>query len=476
MINKIIPVILAGGSGTRLWPLSRKSYPKQFSQITEELSLFQQTALRVTQEKEMNFSNPITLTNSDFRFIVSEQLQSVNIDPGPIIIEPISKNTAPAILVSSLVALKEDPNAVLLVMPSDHIIKNRKNFHAMINEGMREVSKGNIVLFGIEPSRPETGYGYLRLDEGATEFPKKVTKFLEKPQKEKAVKLIEQGNYLWNSGIFLFRAKDIVKSFQKIVPDLKKNVEKSLDKSKNDLGFLRLDKEHWSRCENISMDYAVIEKSRNLTCLKLDNGWSDLGDWESVWAESRNSKDDVVLSGNSKAFFCQNSLLRSEDKSKLLIGLGLENIVAVSTSDAVLVANKERAQEVKYVVEKLKQENIPQAEVFPKDHRPWGWFESLIVACRFHVKKILVKPGQSLSLQSHRFRSEHWVVVEGTAKVTKGEETMLLTEGQSVYIPLGEKHRLGNPGKASLVIIEVQTGTYLKEDDIVRYEDQYARK
>lgn len=474
-MKSIIPVILAGGSGTRLWPLSRKSYPKQFSQIVSENSLFQQSALRLTSSKRIKFEPHITLTNSDFRFIVSQQLQAVGIDPGPILIEPESKNTAPAILLASLFACRENNDAVLLVTPSDHVFLDTNEFHDAVSLGLKETEAGKMVTFGIQPTHPETGYGYLELETVISNTVVNLVSFVEKPDKAKAIEMLTLGNYLWNAGIFLFRAKDMISAFKRYSPNLLSTIQKALEKAKPDLGFLRLDTEAWSCCENISIDYSIMEKAENLSVVPLSAGWADLGDWDAVWEKMGPDDNGVSLSSNAYALECSNTLLRSESKNQIIFGLGLKDIIAISMPDAVLVAHKDMAQDVKKVVANLKAKSICQAEVFPKDHRPWGWFERLGISDRFQVKRICVHPGAAISLQSHHHRSEHWVVVEGTAKVTVDNEVKLVTEGQSVYIPLGAIHRMENPGKLPIILIEIQTGTYLGEDDIIRYEDVYSR-
>ncbi|MFL2787528.1 MAG: mannose-1-phosphate guanylyltransferase/mannose-6-phosphate isomerase [Paracoccaceae bacterium] len=474
-MTKIIPIILAGGSGTRLWPLSRKSYPKQFSNLVGNQTLFQQSALRLLSSDLIAFSQPVILTNSDFRFIVADQLQEVGIDPGHILIEPVGKNTGPAILAASLFALKNDPDAVLLVAPSDHVILDEAEFHAAVNLGLSEAKSGKIVTFGITPDRPETGYGYLELVSISNNNPVKLKRFVEKPDLNTAQDMLDSKNYLWNSGIFIFRANDIVNAFKMYTPNLLTPVRSAIENGQPDLGFFRLDPAAWAECQNISIDYAVMEHADNLIAVPLSAGWSDLGDWSAVWKEQGPDNKGIVASQNVTEIECQNVLLRSESDSQHLVGLGLKDIVAIAMPDAVLVAHKDSVQDVKQVVIKLKENGIQQAEVSQKDHRPWGWFEILVTQGRFQVKRILVNPGAALSLQSHNHRSEHWIVVEGTIRVTVDDKIQLLTEGQSVFIPSGAVHRMENPGKVPMILIEVQTGAYLGEDDIIRYEDIYSR-
>ena len=476
-MSKLYPVLLAGGSGTRLWPLSRKSYPKQFSNLIGDKTLFQSSALRLKSSSILDFAPHITLTNADFRFIIVEQLQEIGIDPGPILIEPEAKNTAAAILAASIFSHDRDENAILLVAPSDHVIPDTAAFHEAIKVGLSHVQNHQMVTFGIKPTHPETGYGYLELskdlidDFGTADL----TKFVEKPNLQKAKEMLEAGHYLWNAGIFLFRAQNMIDAFQAYAPDTLDLVSQAVEDASVDLGFLRLVADPWSEIEDISIDYAIMEKAQNLVAVPYASKWSDLGGWDAVWSESKPDASANVTSETAHAIDCSNSLLRSESSGQQIVGIGLNDIMAIAMPDAVLVAPKERAQDVKKAVELLKSKDIAQAEIFPKDHRPWGWFESLALGERFQVKRICVKPGAALSLQSHKRRSEHWIVVEGTAKVTIADEVKLVTQGQSVYVPLGAKHRMENPGKLPMVLIEVQIGTYLGEDDIIRYEDVYAR-
>ena len=476
-MSKIYPVLLAGGSGTRLWPLSRKSYPKQFSKLIGDKTLFQSSALRLTTSNTLDFAPHITLTNSDYRFIIGEQLQEVGIDPGPILIEPEAKNTAAAILAASIFVHSEDENAVLLVAPSDHVIPGTEDFHAAIKVGLSHVQNQKMVTFGIKPTHPETGYGYLELakdpidDNGTSDL----EKFIEKPDLQDAKQMLEAGHYLWNAGIFLFRAQDMIDAFRTYAQGTLDLVSKAVTDASEDLGFLRLAPEPWSELKDISIDYAIMERAQNLVAVPYASKWSDLGGWDAVWAECEPDALGNVTSETAHAIECSNSLLRSESSGQQVVGIGLNDIMAIAMPDAVLVAPKDRAQDIKKAVELLKAKEIAQAEIFPKDHRPWGWFESLALGERFQVKRICVKPGASLSLQSHNHRSEHWIVVQGTAKVTIDEDVKLVAEGQSVYVPLGAVHRMENPGKLPMLLIEVQIGTYLGEDDIIRYEDVYAR-
>ena len=477
-MTKVYPVLLAGGSGTRLWPLSRKSYPKQFSNLLGHQTLFQQSALRLTSSDIVEFAPHIALTNSDYRFIVAEQLQSVGIEFGIILIEPEIKNTAPAILAASIHAIANDPNAVLLIAPSDHLIPETEAFHRAVRMGLDQVKNGKFVTFGITATYPETGYGYLETSSTDNEdySYRLVSRFIEKPDLINAERMLKSGNYLWNAGIFLFKAEEMIQAFKRLEPSTLNLVKSAVSDAKVDLDFLRLDPQAWSRLNSDSIDYAIMERADNLVAIPYSSKWSDVGGWDAVWSESQKDKNGNALSDGAHALDCENSLLRSENSSQQLVGLGLENIIAITMPDAVLVANKDRAQDVKKVVNRLKENCVQQAEVFPKDHRPWGWFESLILCDSFQVKRICVNPGAALSLQSHNYRSEHWIVVEGTAKVTIEGEISFLTAGQSLYVPLGAKHRLENSSELEMVLIEVQIGTYFGEDDIVRYEDNYHRE
>ncbi|RJL00527.1 mannose-1-phosphate guanylyltransferase/mannose-6-phosphate isomerase [Paracoccus aestuarii] len=473
-MTTITPVLMAGGSGTRLWPVSRKSFPKQFAALVGDETLFQASARRLSGE---GFADPVVMTNSDFRFIVAEQLEQAGIQAGRIVIEPAGRNTAPAILAAALMVAETDAQGMVLVAPSDHVIPDAAAFAAAVAEGTGPAAEGRIVTFGITPDRPETGYGYLELA-GAGAGPQPLARFVEKPDADRAARMLEAGNFLWNAGIFLFRADVMIQAFRDHAPHYLDPVQASLSGAQTDLGFLRLAKQPWLEVEDQSIDYAVMEKADNLTVVRFSGRWSDLGGWDAVWREALDrtpSAEGVVCDDNSTAIDCHDVLLRSDSDDLKVVGIGLRDVMVVATSDAVLVADRGRAQEVRKAVTALKQTRAKQAESFPRDHRPWGWFETLALADRFQVKRIVVKPGAALSLQSHVHRSEHWIVVSGTARVTVDDSVTLVTENQSIYVPLGAVHRMENPGKVPMVLIEVQTGSYLGEDDIIRYEDVYSR-
>lgn len=474
---EIHPLVLCGGSGTRLWPLSRKSYPKQFVQLIGDRSLYQRCAERMTGTRgAVTFAAPTILTGSDFRFVVTEQLQDIGIDPGAILIEPEGRNTAPAVLAAALHIAKTSPEALLLVAPSDHILPDADAFAAALELAAGAALNGDLVTFGIAPSYPETGYGYLKLagthDKDAAY---KLERFVEKPDQATAEQMVADGGFLWNAGIFLFAAKDIISAFERHAPDLVTPVRAAVEQGEPDLGFLRLAPKPWAEVQNISIDYAVMEKADNLSVVPFRGSWSDLGSWSAVRDQSEIDSDGVACAGPVTAIDCKNSLLRSEHPDQELVGLGLDGIVAIAMPDAVLIADINRTQDVKLAVQSLAAKGARQAEALPIDYRPWGHFETLVLGERFQVKRIVVKPGASLSLQSHHHRSEHWIVVQGTAKVTVDDTVKLVSENQSVYIPLGAVHRMENPGKVDMVLIEVQTGSYLGEDDIIRYEDVYSR-
>ena len=469
----IHPVILCGGSGTRLWPSSRKAFPKQFSALIGPESLFQQTLRRFSGP---GFAEPLILTNDDFRFLVRDQASAIGLEDARIVLEPAARDTAPAILTAALM-LEETPEALMLVAPSDHLIERPEAFLAAVQAGVVAAEAGRLVTFGITPDRPETGYGYLELS-AAPEPGQAValSRFVEKPDVERAAEMIADRRHLWNAGIFLFRVANILAAYEAHAPELLAPCRAALSGACRDLGFLRLEVGAYGGIAGQSFDYAVMEKAEEIAAIPVEAGWSDLGSCTALFDVLPADADGVVTDGAVTALDCQDTLLRSEEDNIHLVGLGLKNIIAVAMRDAVLVADRAQAQQVKEVVARLRRAGVAQADDYPRFYRPWGWYETLCLSDRFQVKRIMVKPGGILSLQSHVHRAEHWVVVQGTARVTVGEEVKLLSENESVYIPLGAVHRMENPGKVPMYLIEVQTGSYLGEDDIERYEDIYDRR
>ena len=476
MTNLIHPVLLCGGSGTRLWPLSRKSHPKQFVKLLGDESLFQASALRMSGA---SFGAPSVVTGSDFRFMVVEQLASIEIEPQIILIEPFARDTAAAVCAAAVALDAQKGNSLMLVSPSDHVITDAKRFRATVEAAIPTANQGQIVTFGILPDRAETGYGWLglssKLSDNFAPVAQPLSSFVEKPQAEAAEALLRGGMHLWNAGIFLFSTSTILTSFEQHAPQTLNEVRNAFSAADTDLGFTRLAADPWSRLEDISIDYAVMEHAPNLSVMPYGGYWSDLGDWQAIWREGEEDSFGVVANGSSTALDCKNTLLLATSETQELVAMGLNDIITVAMPDAVLVAHKDRAQDVKTAVAKLKEKGAAQAETLPRDNRPWGWYESIALGPRFQVKRIVVNPGGILSLQSHNHRSEHWIVVEGTAKVTIDKDITIVNENQSVYIPLGAIHRLENPSKLPLTLIEVQTGSYFGEDDIIRYEDAYAR-
>lgn len=469
----IHPVILCGGSGTRLWPSSRKSFPKQFSNLVGDKSLYQQTLTRLSGPV---FGDPMVLTHADFRFIAREQAEAIGLMDAQIVLEPVGRDTAPAILVAALMN-EANPDDLLLIAPSDHLIERPDAFVKAIEIGAKAAASGKLVTFGITPDAPETGYGYLELGEQpAPGQASDLVRFVEKPDAKRAAEMLGSGRHLWNAGIFLFRVRDILEAFQTHAPDMIAPCRDAIEQGGDDLGFLRLDPKSYENVRAQSIDYAVMEKASGISVVPVEAGWSDLGSWASLHGALVQADDGVLCDGDVTAIDCENSVLRSEDPNVHLVGLGLKNIVAVATRDAVLVADMAKSQQVKQVVQTLRAQKAPQADDYPQFHRPWGWYETLCISDRFQVKRIMVRPGGILSLQSHVHRSEHWVVVAGTARVTVGDKVQLLGENESVYIPLGAVHRMENPGKVPMYLIEVQTGAYLGEDDIQRFEDVYDRE
>jgi mannose-1-phosphate guanylyltransferase / mannose-6-phosphate isomerase len=476
MTHLIHPVLLCGGSGTRLWPLSRKSHPKQFVKLLGEESLFQASARRLFGA---GFAAPSVVTGSDFRFMIVDQLAAIEIVPQNILIEPSARNTAAAICAAAVALDAQNGDSLMLVAPSDHVIPDAKQFRSTVAAAAKTALDGQIVTFGIRPDRAETGYGWLELTAPlASDFDpvaQPLKSFVEKPDAETAEALLRNGMHLWNAGIFLFSTSTILGAFAELAPETLTKVGDAFSLAESDLGFTRLAAGPWSGLGDISIDYAIMESATSLSVMPYGGLWSDLGDWQAVWREGDADGAGVVTSGPATALNCKNTLLQATSDTQQLVAMGLEDIIAVAMPDAVLVAHKDRAQDVKIAVAKLKAKGATQAETLARDYRPWGWYESIALGPRFQVKRIVVNPGAALSLQSHNHRSEHWIVVEGTAKVTIDDDVKTVTENQSVYIPLGAVHRMENLGKLPLTLIEVQTGSYFGEDDIIRYEDVYAR-
>lgn len=472
----IIPVILSGGSGTRLWPLSRESYPKQFISLLDHTSLFQATLTRVRQ---VTRKSPVIVTNNQHRFIVAEQLRKTNESEATILLEPTGRNTAPAIAAAAIhaLAVETDPDCLLLVLPADHNIEQTERFARAVETGRRAALNGKLVTFGIVPSRPETGYGYIRAsrsgltDSGEAAMP--VEEFVEKPDLATARQYLESGGYYWNSGMFLFRADRYLQALEKFAPEMLALCKQAVNDGQKDLDFFRLDEAAFSQCPADSIDYAVMEKTDDACVVPLDAGWSDVGAWSSLWELSASDDDGNVTEGDVITHDTVNSYIHSDHR--LVATTGVKDLIVVETADAVLVADKHSAQDVKNIVAELHAEGRCERMVHRKIYRPWGKFDSVDAGERFQVKRITVNPGATLSLQKHHHRAEHWIIVSGTAEITCDDKIRLLTENQSTYIPLGSVHRLANPGQIPLEIIEIQSGSYLGEDDIVRFSDHYGR-
>jgi len=471
--SDIHPVILSGGSGTRLWPMSRAHLPKQFLPLTTANSLLQEAVQRVADLAR--FAAPLFLANDEHRFILAEQVRSLDISPQAIVLEPFGRNTAPAACVAALSLVASDPDALMLVMPSDHVIADLPAFYTAIDRAAAAARTGRLVTFGIEADRPETGYGYIKRGAGLAgiEGVFELGAFVEKPDKAHAESYLAAGDYLWNSGIFLFPAALFLSELQRLQPDTVAACRAALKTAKRDIDFLRLDKDAFAKAENKSIDYAVMEHTEHAAVVPVSMGWSDAGTWDALWRLSVQDQDQDVRIGDVVTQDTKRSYLRAEHG--LLVTLGVEDLIVVATGDAVMVAHRDRAEEVSALVKRLQRDGRPEATTNPIVHRPWGSFRSIHNGDRVQVKHITVKPGAKLSLQMHHHRAEHWVVVSGTAKVVRGNEEVILHEDQSTYIPIGTPHRLENPGKIMLHVIEVQSGSYLGEDDIVRFEDSYGR-
>ncbi|MBA0394977.1 mannose-1-phosphate guanylyltransferase/mannose-6-phosphate isomerase [Stenotrophomonas maltophilia] len=466
-MTPIVPVILSGGSGTRLWPLSREAYPKQFLPLVGDDTMLQATWKRVAS---IAGAAPIVVANQEHRFMAAEQLRECKALPQALILEPVGRNTAPAIAIAALQALAGGNDALLLVLPSDHVVRNEAAFHAAVKQAAVAAEAGKLVTFGIVPTAAETGYGYIKAAIG--EGVRAVDRFVEKPDQATAEKYVASGEYYWNSGMFLFKASRYLKELETLQPAILAACRAALDKAARDSDFIRLDAEAFAASPNDSIDYAVMEKTADAAVVPLDAGWNDVGSWSALWEVSDKDADGNACHGDVIALDCKDSYAYG---NRLIAMVGLQDVVVVETDDAVFVGHKDRVQDVKTIVTQIKRDGRSEAAAHRKVYRPWGAYDSIDNGARFQVKRITVKPGATLSLQMHHHRAEHWIVVSGTAEVTRGDEVILLSENQSTYIPLGVTHRLKNPGKLPLELIEVQSGSYLGEDDIVRFEDQYGR-
>ena len=510
----ITPVILSGGTGSRLWPLSRELYPKQLLPLVSEATMLQETQLRLNGLE--NLLAPLVVCNESHRFMVAEQLRQAQVPAGAILLEPVGRNTAPAVAVAALQAQKTGDDPVLLVLPADHVIVDGETFRNAVLHGAEFARAGKLVTFGIVPTKPETGYGYIRADRACHLFENRhlslvtshlqktkdqgqmtddptaqavvtndqgpmtndatafqVAKFVEKPDLPTAESYLASGDYFWNSGMFMFRASRYLEELEKFAPQMLACCREALEKAQTDLDFVRLDAEAFAACPKDSIDYAVIEKTDEAVVIPLDAGWSDVGSWSALWEVGTTDLDGNVVRGDVLTHDSRNCYLHAT--GRMVAAVGLEDHVVVETADAVLVARRDRAQEVKAIVDRLKEQGRGEALLHRKVNRPWGAYECIDASERFQVKRITVNPGASLSLQMHHHRAEHWIVVKGTARITRGDEVLVLSENQSTYSPLGVPHRLENPGLIPLELIEVQSGAYLGEDEIVRFEDRYGR-
>lgn len=470
---KISPVILSGGSGTRLWPMSRESYPKQLLPLTAERSLLQETAGRA--HNSGRFAAPTVVCNAEHRFIVAQQLRDIGEQPRAILLEPVGRNTAPAAAIAAIMLAREDEDALVLLLPSDHAVTDRIAFQSAVSTAAGAALDGALVTFGIKPGGPETGYGYIRRGEALKGHNGcfSVGEFVEKPDLETAKSYLATGGFDWNSGMFLFTARRYLEELDRFEPEIVAQCNKALDTAETDLDFIRIAEAPFAACPSKSIDYAVMEHTEQAAVVPADMGWSDVGSWTALWDDGNKDGSNNVVVGDVLAFDSSGSYLRSE--GPLITALGVQDLVVVATADAILVMPKDRAQDVRTIVDALKTRGREEATMHPRVHRPWGYYQTVHEGERFQVKRITVNTGASLSLQSHHHRAEHWIVVNGAATVRRGNEEFVLNENESTYIPPNTLHRLENPGKMPLNLIEVQSGSYLGEDDIVRYEDNYGR-
>ena len=466
----IVPVVLAGGSGTRLWPLSRRLQPKQFIELIGENTLFQEAVLRLPK----SIGDLLVICNEDHRFLAAEQLRQINRSATSIILEPVGKNTAPAITLAALKSIKGNENNILLVLSADHLIQNIEKFHQAIESAKKQAENNKLVTFGIVPNKVETGYGYIKADVSQDKDYCNINEFVEKPDYKTAQKYVDSGKYFWNSGMFMFKASVFLEELEEYEPEILSTCKKSYQNEYHDLGFIRLNEEEFLNCPSQSIDYAVMERTKNAVMVRLDAAWSDVGSWSALSDSQPKDKNNNIVVGDVVLKKVNNSYIHSASK-RLVSAIGVSDLIIVDTEDAILVTNKDHLQYIKNIVEQIKDSNRPESDQHRVVYRPWGYYDSIDNGNGFHVKRILVNPGAKLSLQKHDHRAEHWVVVKGKAKVTCGTKTFQLIENQSTYIPLGEVHRLENIESIPLEIIEIQTGDYIGEDDITRIEDAYGR-
>lgn len=462
----LLPVIMAGGSGSRLWPLSRSLYPKQFISLTSKKTMLQET---ITRLKNIEHQPPLLICNEEHRFIVAEQLRQESFKHSGIILEPVGRNTAPAIALAAIKAMQNGDDPLLLILAADHVIQDHAAFTKSIEKAIEPAKQGALITFGIIPTTPETGYGYIKKGHLINEFAFQVEHFVEKPDLNTAEQYIASNQYLWNSGMFLFKASCYVNELKKHAPEILSSCELALQNSLSDLDFTRINAEIFKACPEDSIDYAVMEKADNVLVVPMDAGWSDVGSFSSLWEVSPKDQQSNVIIGDVLTENTRNSYVYSQ--SKLVSTVGVDNLVIIETKDAVLVANKDNVQDVKSIVNQLKQAGRSECEQHREAYRPWGTHDEIAHGERFHVKHLKVKPGEKTALQMHYHRAEHWVVVQGTAKVTNGDKSYILSENESTYIPIGSPHRIENPGKIDLHLIEVRSGNYLEEDDIVRIKE-----